>query len=433
MTSRAGTVVAGVVAGVVAAGVGAGCGQRALGPEEARLTMTRGAHVRVLEVGAGWRTARSGEVLRRGDRVEVRRGIAQLALARERRVELRALRDAGGSTRADVEIGAVPRLRAGEALLVAADVPLSLTASDTHVRLVAGAGRVAQAMGNVVAASYEGTLTVRSAGHALTVPALRQTTVVVAGLVPGRPSPLRYDARDPFDQRYLGEAIVLGEELSARVRALTANLRLAPDEGHSPGFYRELLPRLEREAELPNLLTELETPTQLDGTQLDGTPLDGRTRLAPPEKLVGAAIATQARRGSFAARWRATFGFRNEGADWGLVALDQRVGRTPLLGEIDVALGRRELTPIASAASPSSPSLPAPPPLAPSASAASPTPSPPSPSSPPVRTAPPAPPVTLPGPAPPVVSPPPPPPPLDAIVDALDDLLRGLPIGAPGL
>ena len=416
MTGRARLLVAGVVAGAIATGV-SGCAQPALGAEEARLTVPHGAQVRVLVVGAGWRGARSGEVLRRGDRVEVRQGTAQLALARQRRVELRPLRDAGGSARADVEIGAVPRLRAGEALMVAGEVSLSLTANDTDVRVAAGAGRVSQVLGNVVAASYEGGLTVHSAGRVLTVPALRQTTIVVAGLVPGRPSPLRYDTRDPFDQRYLGAAITLGEELSARVRALSANLRPAPDEAAAPAFFRELLPRLERERQLPELLTELDASAQLDGA----------ARLALPEKLVGAAIAAQGRGGGFAARWRATFGFRNEGAEWGLVARDQRVGRTLLLGEIDVALGRRELTPIASPASAASP--------APFSAVRPPVPrsAPPSPTTPAV----PAPhPPTSPRPSPvsppaPVVLPPSPPAsaPINAVVDTLDRLLRGLTIG----
>jgi hypothetical protein len=416
VTSRAG-VLAGVVASALVAGVTAGCSQHALGLEEARLAVARGAEVRVLVVGTGWRKAQSGELLRHGDRVEVRRGTARLALARRREIELRPLRDAGGSARADVQIGAVPRLRTGEVLLVAGQVPLSLTANDTDVLVAAGAARVSQIVGNVVAASYEGGLTVRSAGRTLTVPALRQTTVVVAGLVQGRPSPLRYDARDPFDQRYLGAAIALGDELSARVRALSDNLRLVPDADHAPGFFRELLPRLEGEGQLPELLTELDAHAQLDGA-----------RLAASEKLVGAAIAAQGRGSAFAARWRATFGFRNEGADWGLVARDQRVGRAQLLADLDLALGRRELTPIASPAAlsampqPSTASAPsattAPPSTAPA------LPSPHAPASPrPLPVSPPA----------PVVQPPSPPTtaPVNAVVDTLVNLLRGLPTGKP--
>jgi hypothetical protein len=189
------------------------------------------------------------------------------------------------------------------------------------------------------------------------------------------------------------------------VRGFTDNLRLAPGEGSTPGFFRELLPALEDESGLPELLTDL----------------DATSRLAPPE-MVGAAIATQSRRGGFAMRWRTTFGFRNEGAEWGLVALDQRVARTRLLRDLDVALGRRGLTPIASPASPAAlPSGSAPPPSTPPDTSF------------PTQTSTPR--ATRPA-STPAVTPPPPmllpqPPPLptepaEAIVDTVDDLFNGL-------
>jgi hypothetical protein len=333
-----------VVAIVCAVAAIDGCADRALGAEEARLTVPDGAQVRVLEVGGAWEAGTTGQVLRRGDRVEVRRGIAELTLARDRRIELRPLPQAEGQVRADLEIAAVPRLRSGEALMVAKATSLTVAAADAEAKVVAGAGRISRVLGNAIIASYEGSSTVTSARRTLKVPALRQSTVVTSGLVPQRPSPLRYDADDPFDRRYLGSAIALGEELDARVRGLTDNLQLAPDEGHTPGFYRELVPALELEDQLPALLEEV----------------DGKSRLGAPEKLVGAVIAAQSRRGPFASRWRATFVFRAEGADWGLVALDQRVARTPLLRDIDTALGRRELTPIASPARPAASLRPAP-------------------------------------------------------------------------
>ena len=397
-----------LLAGV--AGVTAGCADRALGAEEARLSVPDGAEVRVLEVGGGWQKGKSGQVLRRGDRVEVRQGTVTLALARDRRLELRPLRNSEGQPRADVEIAAVPRLRAGEALMVAEAAPLTVAAADAEARIVAGAGRVSRVLGNAIVASYEGSLSLASAGRTLKVPALRQSTVVTAGLVPQRPSPLRYDANDPFDRRYLGDAIALGEELDARVRGLTDNLQLGPDEGHTPGFYRELLPALEPEAQLPTLLDET----------------DSEGRLGAPEKLVGAAIASQSRQGPFASRWRATFRFRNEGADWGLVALDQRVARTPLLRDIDIALGRRELTPIASPARPAASLRP----LSVTPSPVVPDPGQPAPVSPGSPT-----PSTTPGssvvPPAPLVNPPPlVTNPADAVVDVVTDLLNGL-LGAP--
>jgi hypothetical protein len=315
-------------------------------------------------------------------------------------------REAGGGPTAELEIGTVPRLRRGEVLVVAPAVALAIRAADTELRMVSGAARASQVLGNVVVATYLGRLTVSSAGRRREVPALRQTTIVAAGLLPARPSPLHYDARDPFDRRYLGDAIALGEELDARVRGLTANLRLGPDEGRTPGFYRELLPALERERALPALLDELDGSAAFAGAPV----------LAPPEKLVGAAIATQSRRGRFASRWRATFAFRRAGAQWGIVALDQRVRRAPLLREIDLALGRRNLTPIASPAV--APSTATSLPVSPGTTAPAPT-------APPRVPSGGAPPTTAP-PVAPVQVPPVPLAPAQPIIDAVNDLLRGL-------
>ena len=49
------------------------------------------------------------------------------------------------------------------------------------------------------------------------------------------------------------------------------------------------------------------------------------------------AIAVTSRRGGFVHRWQSVFEFSAEGAHWGLVALDQRVSRAPLLSCIDEA------------------------------------------------------------------------------------------------
>jgi hypothetical protein len=56
------------------------------------------------------------------------------------------------------------------------------------------------------------------------------------------------------------------------------------------------------------------------------------------ETLIGAAIASLGRRGSFTDRWKAIFDFHQQGAEWGLVALDQGVDGEPLLGAVEQAL-----------------------------------------------------------------------------------------------
>ena len=198
---------------------------------------------------------------------------------------------------------------------------------------------MSQVLGNVVAASYEGDLTVRSAGRPLTVPALRQTTIVAAGR---RRRPVRRRSATthaiPFDRRYLGDAIALGEELSARVRGFTDNLRLAPGEGRTPGFFRELLPALEDESRLPATAHRARrAPPRLDAAREAGRRGRSRRRAARAGSPCGGG-----RRSAFAARARSGAWSPSTSASH----------RTPLLRELDVALGRRGVTPIASPASP---------------------------------------------------------------------------------
>src|SRR5207253_2816528 len=142
------------------------------------------------------------------------------------------------------------------------------------------------------------------------------------GLVPDRPVPLRYRASDAWDRRFLADAIDLGRDLDARSRGITG--QLGPDQGRTAGFYRLVLPGLDREADFSQAM--------LDTTTAD---------LTTGERLVGAVIAIEGRRGSFARRWTSTFAFRADGAAWGLVALDQGVTRAgSLVTDLDLALGR---------------------------------------------------------------------------------------------
>src|SRR5204863_2152832 len=164
----------------------------------------------------------------------------------------------------------------------------------------------------------------------LTVPALRQAGVPGPGLLPPAPTPLDYRADNPWDHRYLGDAIDLGDELQARSQGFTA--QLGPDEGHTAGFYRQLLPALERE---PSFTQAMLQPD-----------------MSPGDTLVGAAITVEGKNGSFLDRWRSVFGFHAQGARWGLVALDQHVTRGPLLSEVDDALGRRSVGTTSAAAAP---------------------------------------------------------------------------------
>jgi hypothetical protein len=136
------------------------------------------------------------------------------------------------------------------------------------------------------------------------------------GLPPETPHPLVYDPADPWDRRFLSDAIELGQRLEALSAGYTSNL--SKGEGRTVAFYQEVLPALKGEAAFT---ADLLQPPR-----------------SPGETLIGAAIAELGRRGSFLERWQSVFAFRDEGAVWGLVALDQGVDRTPLLRAVSSAV-----------------------------------------------------------------------------------------------
>ena len=280
-----------------------------------------------------WHAAHSDQRLHTNDRVRVLDGLSEVTFSSDRAVELRS-----GS---ELQVLPDPVLMKGDVLATAKATPLTVSAGSADATVRDGAAHVSRALG-VAAASYVGDVAVSSAGRDLTVPALRQAGVPGPGLVPSTPSPLDYQPDNPWDRRYLGDAIDLGEELQARSDGFTA--QLAPGEGHTVGFYRQLIPALQNQPQF---------------TQ-DLLPADS----APGDTLVGAAIAVEGSHGSFLDRWESVFEFHSQGARWGLVALDQHVTRGPLLSAVDDALGRRSVgatlaAPAPGATAPSSLGLPA--------------------------------------------------------------------------
>lgn len=289
----------------------AACTSDEPGPGEARLVPD--GSVEVAEPGDdGWSRVTRSRTVPAGSRVRVLEGAARLELADDARVELRE------GTR--VRVGTVPALLAGD-LLVSSPREIAVDGERTRVTVSDGAARLSRSLA-FTAAVYDGTAQIESAGRELAVPALRQAALPAPGLIPLRPVPLRYDEQDEWDRRFLGKEIELGRELQAKSRGFTAQLRSG--EGRTPGFYRLVLPALEDEPGFgPQLLEDPRTPGEL---------------------LVGAAIVVQGDRGSFGERWESVFAFRDAGAEWGLVARDQRVDRTPLVAEVDAALGRASET-----------------------------------------------------------------------------------------
>ncbi|MDQ6727193.1 MAG: hypothetical protein M3066_13655 [Actinomycetota bacterium] len=253
--------------------------------------------------------------LRVGDGVRMRDGTAVIRIAGSRELELR--------TGTDLELRATPAadrsrptLVGGDLLVRAPEQPLTVSSGNETI-VVSGAVRISRGLALVVAV-YEGTATVDSAGKSIVVPALRQVAVPAAGLFPTRPAPVEISPDDAWDQRYLSGAIALSAELQARSTGFSG--QLTGSDGRSVGYFRDLLPGLASEAAFQ-------------------APLLSPTR-PPGETLVGAAIALKSTHGSFADRWSAIFGFHDDGAPWGLVAMDQGVSRVDVLSVIDGAVHR---------------------------------------------------------------------------------------------
>ncbi len=257
-----------------------------------------------------------------GDTVRMVDGDATLELPGDRSMLLRAGREDRDAS--VIRVAAAPEVVEGDAVVVAAD-ELDFRAGDVEVVLRDGAARVHRGLG-VTVAVYEGAAQVSSAGRELAggLGALRQVSVPATGLLPREPSPLLYDEADPdpWDRRFLGDAIDLGAELDRRSRSFTGEVggRTSVD---AP-LLRRVLPRLADERDFADAL------------------LTGVQRTAG-EALVGAAIVVEAGDASFRERWDEVFSFRADGARWGLVALDQQVRRDAVLGTINDAFSRSPL------------------------------------------------------------------------------------------
>ena len=287
------------------------CSDDGPGEGEARLEVDGEAIVE--RAGGDRETVDDSTDLGEGDRVSVRSGEAVMRLAGGTTFELReGLGDADGTT---VLMAERPVLEAGD-LLVTTPSSMPLEADGTEVVVREGAARLTRAFG-MSASAYDADVELDSAGVAVDVPALRQAAVPDLG----RPRPARpvdYDEADPWDRRYLGAAMSFDDELEVMADQLTS--MLPEGEGRTIGFLRLVLPGLEDEA-------------GLEDTAISRSLVDRR----PGDHVIGAAITDLGERGSFEDRWADVFGFRDEGAAWGIVALDQAVRGEPVLGSVEQA------------------------------------------------------------------------------------------------
>ena len=250
-----------------------------------------------------------------GDRVQVTEGVAVMRLQGGTTFELRAgLDDETDAT--DVLMADRPVLEAGD-LLVTTSGTAELEADGAEIDVVEGSARVSRAFGMSVSA-YDADVKIDSAGATAEVPALRRLAVPDLGQVPDDLRPVSYDAEDPdpWDRRFLGAAVDLGNELETLADDLFTNV-LPARSGRTVGFFKLLLPELEDEAAFEEgMLDDLDRPS---------------------ETFLGAAITASGDQGDFGARWARVTSFRSDGADWGIVALDQAVESEPLLGAVEEA------------------------------------------------------------------------------------------------
>jgi hypothetical protein len=300
------------VAAMVLAGGLAGC-SRSSASGAGRLEVGADGQAEISRPGQDRREITGSRNLTYGDRVRILRGTAVLRLPDNRRLELRLGTDVeiqGDQGSKDIR----PTLIGGDLLVVSGDRPLPVTLSGAELA-VQGDSRISRGVALLVAA-YKGTAQLSAGGSTLTVPALRQAALPATGQFPTKVSPLEYSPTDVWDQRYLSDAIELSNELTARSQGFTA--QLGAGEGRSATYFRDLIPRLAAE---PGF-----TPALVNASR------------APGETLVGATIALEGGRGTFAERWAAVFAFRDEGAPWGLVAFDQGVDRVRVLGTVEAAI-----------------------------------------------------------------------------------------------
>ncbi len=290
----------------------AGCSHGGPARDQARLEVDGSATVTLPEGGS--KVVIGSATLDFGSVVDIDEGTATLELAAGQVYELRS-----GFTRSDgtttenssVLLDAPPVLLAGDAL-VTGGFPAEIRYGTTTESAL---GAVKISAGVPLAAAYTGRTSISGAGPLSEVRGLRQVVLTASAT----PEPFAYDGADPWDRRYLGEAIAFGNRLEALARGYTSDLRPG---NRSASFFQAVLPALADEGEF-------------SGDLLDDRPAG--------ETLVGAAIAIEGRSGTFRDRWSSVFAFRDQGAAWGLVAADQGVSSAPVLDTIEVAIGQSPL------------------------------------------------------------------------------------------
>lgn len=239
-----------------------------------------------------------------GDTVEVTDGSAKVTFPGGDMLEL--------PPRSIVRLRRGPEVRSGNVLVSTVGPARLIQAAGSQVEVM-GSTRIDVSLALRVV-TYRGGSVVKSGGRAVLVPALREVSVPVAGVLRG-PRPLAIDPADAWDQRFLGDVVAKESDLESRARGFTGQVSSANAE--SVAYYQGLLPELVGERAL--------RPIDLQGFGRSPSERADVGRFRAGDVLVGAAIALQGQRGAFVDRLTGASAFRAEGASWALVSLDQEV------------------------------------------------------------------------------------------------------------
>ncbi len=307
-------IIAVLLAGLIVVGVDSV--DRTLRPGEARLDAS--GIVEVSVNGAAFERAASNRVLGRNDRVRVVEGGAVLELPAAATVELRK----GTTVMVGTGTDGVLLLEEGDLLAESGKDTLKIDGGTATVT-VAGAAKLRRAA-SFAAGVYKGNILLDSQKdeQSLTIPVYRQAVAAGTGLLPADPEPLQLRASDAWDVRMLPEVLDVSQQLEVMGRGFEERL---PDEvPQGPELFRTLVPALGDAPITPELLA-------------------GR---APAENLIGLVLVSLDE-GDFRTRVSHVFGFRSEGASWGLVAADRGLNPNPVLGNLESALGALSASPVA--------------------------------------------------------------------------------------
>jgi hypothetical protein len=276
--------------------------------------------VEVADATGPWHLAAHNQKLRAGERVHVLAGSAIVRLVPDGTLELRA-----GSR---LQLRSGPYLEAGDVLIEPAHHSLKVDTDRGDAVVANGAARLSQSS-TLNLSVYRGGSQLLAKDAGVEVKAPRQTEVGATDAGPSAAMPLTYHPDDAWDHRYLAQAETLGRQLADA--AVGFNGQLKPGAGTTPAFYEAALPTLNRYDDFAPAFNQVATqPTAVTRT--------------PGDYLVGAAIALRGQAGSLGERWLQEFAFASQGANWGLVALDQNVSSVDqLTSDVLTAIGRAPL------------------------------------------------------------------------------------------